>query len=142
MKKTSLIILALINVFFISCAEAQENSKNKGNKVSTEVVAKDVSTEEFKSLIAKEGTILDVRTPDEYNNAHIENAVNINIFDANFISQVEQKVDKTKPVYVYCASGGRSTNAMNKMKELGYTNIYNMLGGFSTWLSKGYPSVK
>jgi rhodanese-related sulfurtransferase len=76
--------------------------------------------------------ILDVRTPGEFTDSHIENALNIDWLGDSFVVDAE-KLDKTKPVYVYCKSGGRSKKATAKLEELGFKNIYELDGGFMKW---------
>lgn len=87
--------------------------------------------------------IIDVRTPEEYLSQHIENADNINWNSDNFDIQI-QKLDKTKPVFVYCMSGGRSKKAAAKLEELGFSKIYDLEGGILKWNSAGMdiPSDK
>jgi thioredoxin len=80
--------------------------------------------------------ILDVRTPEEYASEHIDNAINVNWLGDNFVSGAE-KFDKTKPVFVYCKSGGRSAKASAKLAELGFKNIYNLDGGMMKWNAAG-----
>ena len=93
----------------------------------------DVKVAEFEKLAkAGKGTILDVRTPKEYAVGHVNGSVNINYFDKDFKDQVG-KLESTKPVYVYCHSGGRSSKAMNIMKSQGFTTIYNLTGGYAAW---------
>jgi phage shock protein E len=93
----------------------------------------DVKVAEFEKLAkAGKGTILDVRTPKEYAEGHVNGSVNINYFDKDFKDQVG-KLESTKPVYVYCHSGGRSSKAMNIMKSQGFTTIYNLTGGYAAW---------
>lgn len=93
----------------------------------------DVQVAEFEKL-ANTGTgiVLDVRTPKEYAEGHVKGSVNINYFDKDFKDQVG-KLDSSKPVYVYCHSGGRSSKAMSIMKGEGFTTIYNLTGGYSAW---------
>lgn len=76
--------------------------------------------------------ILDVRTPEEFASEHIENAVNINWLADDFIIKAN-KIDKSKPVFVYCKSGGRSAKASEKLQELGFKNIYELQGGILKW---------
>lgn len=87
--------------------------------------------------------ILDVRTPEEFAGGHIEKAENINWLADDFVANVEKK-DKTKPVFVYCKSGGRSKKAAEKLKELGFTTIYELEGGMLKWDAAGLskPSDK
>ncbi len=80
--------------------------------------------------------ILDVRTPEEYATGHIENSDNVNWLSDSFVLRTD-KYDKTKPVFVYCKSGGRSIKASNKLAELGFTNIYNLDGGMLKWEAAG-----
>ena len=87
--------------------------------------------------------LLDVRTPGEYNTEHINNAANVNWNGDDFVAQVE-KLDKTKPVFVYCKVGGRSGQAASKLEELGFKEIYNLDGGIMKWNASGLaaPSDK
>lgn len=97
-------------------------------------VAKNVNAAEFAKLIAsKAGIILDVRTTPEVKKGAIANSVNIDFFSDDFATQIS-KLDKNKPVYVYCASGGRSGEAMEMMTKLGFKTIYNLEGGYSAWI--------
>jgi rhodanese-related sulfurtransferase len=80
--------------------------------------------------------IIDVRTPEEYAAQHIDNAKNINWNGDNFISDA-QKLDKSKPVFVYCTVGGRSKKAADKLNELGFKTIYNLEGGIMKWNAAG-----
>ena len=95
----------------------------------------DLSQQEWKEQLANDAdaVILDVRAPHEYEEGYIPNAINIDIYlGQGFIDELE-KLDKTKNYYVYCKSGGRSTQACLIMKQLGFTNMYNLQGGFSEW---------
>ena len=85
--------------------------------------------------------VLDVRTPQEFSEGHIENALNIDIYSSDFETQLAQ-LDKSKNYVVICRSGGRSAKASDKMIELGFENVSNVEGGFSSWSSSGKPSVK
>lgn len=84
--------------------------------------------------------ILDVRTPEEYAEGHIENSVNID-FNADDFKTNINKLDKNKTYLVYCRSGNRSKKAIAVMKELGFKEIYN-IGGIMDWQKEGYPVVK
>ena len=77
--------------------------------------------------------ILDVRTPDECSEGIIPNAIQIDIYEGQgFIYKVEE-LDKSKNYYVYCKAGGRSAQACNIMKQLGFENTYNLMGGMMQW---------
>ena len=76
--------------------------------------------------------LIDVRTPEEYNNGNIENAENINFYDDNFNEQLSG-LDKSLPTFLYCQAGGRSFKAMEVMCELGFKMVYELEGGYSNW---------
>ena len=79
------------------------------------------------------GVILDVRTDEEFESSKIPGALNIDIYKGQgFIYRLEE-LDKSKNYYVYCLSGGRSGQACGVMKQLGFENAYNLLGGISQW---------
>ncbi len=82
--------------------------------------------------------LIDVRTPKEYSKGHIANAQNINFYDADFLTQLS-KLDKNKPVYLYCKSGGRSAKASKQLQNAGFSLIYDLKGGFVGWKSAGLP---
>ncbi len=89
--------------------------------------------EEFKELITKGNTlVIDVRTPVEFSEAHIKNAINIDYFSKSF-SETISKLDKQKTILVYCAAGGRSTSACLDFKKLGFKKVYNLIGGYDDW---------
>ncbi|NJM79942.1 MAG: rhodanese-like domain-containing protein [Flavobacterium sp.] len=101
------------------------------------VILADVAT--FEQKITTDGVqLVDVRTPEEFEEGHLPNAVNINIKDADFQAKIGA-LDKTKPVLVYCKSGGRSGKACGIMKELGFTNITDLDGGITNWVAEGKP---
>jgi rhodanese-related sulfurtransferase len=80
--------------------------------------------------------ILDVRTPAEFESEHIKNAANVDWLGDHFVAGAA-KYDKSKPVFVYCKSGGRSKKAAEKLHELGFKNIYELDGGFLKWDATG-----
>jgi rhodanese-related sulfurtransferase len=76
--------------------------------------------------------ILDVRTPGEFNSGHIANAENIDFNDRKFSTEI-QSLDKNKPTYVYCLSGGRSSQAAQILQDKGFKKVYNLEGGIKAW---------
>lgn len=101
-----------------------------------------LSATEFKDkLEAASGyQLLDVRTPGEYQEGHLNNAVNRDINDPDFKSEV-LKLDKNKPVYVYCLGGGRSASAAAMLHENGFTQVFDMQGGIMAWKNKGLAII-
>jgi phage shock protein E len=109
---------------------------------SSNEATKKVDPVEFSEVIAQPGVIiLDVRTPEEFNAGHIANAININVADSKFSSEVS-KLDKNATVAVYCRSANRSAVATKEMAELGFTDMYDMQGGIIDWEAAGGPVVQ
>ncbi len=93
-----------------------------------------LSPEVYKEHIAA-GTpvILDVRTPREYKQGHIEGARNLDIFQrGKFQSQCEL-LKRDQPVYLYCRSGNRSRKAGRILTQMGFKEIYDLQGGILNW---------
>jgi len=77
--------------------------------------------------------ILDVRTPDEYEEKHIPNSKLIDVKESQkFVEEIE-KLDKSKSYYVYCKAGGRSMMACSIMEQMGFTDLNNLEGGITEW---------
>jgi len=74
--------------------------------------------------------LVDVRTPQEYDRAHLKGAINIDVNSANWQTQLSQ-LDKSKPVYVYCLSGSRSQDMMKTLQAEGFKEVYNLDGGLA-----------
>ncbi|MBT8284441.1 MAG: rhodanese-like domain-containing protein [Flavobacteriaceae bacterium] len=73
-------------------------------------------------------TLLDVRTPEEYEAGHLDNAININWYDADFTEKVGV-LDKENTIYLYCKKGGRSAKAQAVLDSLGYRAV-DLTGGY------------
>ena len=101
----------------------------------------DQSVSEFSSKVTEAGVItLDVRTPGEFNEGHIEGALLVDFESGNFENEIAA-LDKTKTYAVYCRSGSRSGQAVKIMSDAGFTNIYNLDGGVIDWANAGLPLV-
>jgi rhodanese-related sulfurtransferase len=85
--------------------------------------------------------IIDVRTPEEYANGYIGTAVNSDYYSATFTDELN-RLDKDKTYLIYCRSGRRSASALDIMRELGFGEVYNMLGGILQWEAEGLPIVE
>lgn len=95
---------------------------------------------EFQSELksAEPGQILDVRTSDEYANGHIEGAILADVTRDAFQNAVAN-LDKSKTVYVYCLSGGRSSSAAGQLQAMGFKSVVNLSGGMLAWQSANLP---
>jgi len=81
-----------------------------------------------RKLIAEGATVLDVRTADEFAEDHVTSATNVPVGEvARRIPEIDKLVagDKTKPVVVYCAAGGRAAKAKQQLEAAGYTQVVN-----------------
>lgn len=76
----------------------------------------------------KEVQLIDVRTPNEFQENHIKDALNIDFYSENFENEFNN-LDKDQPVYLYCRSGYRSNQSAIKLVEMGFTEIYDLEGG-------------
>ncbi len=94
-----------------------------------------------KKMTQPDVQLVDVRTPEEFSEGHLENAINIDVTADDFDAKVVG-LDKEKPVMVYCKSGGRSAKASARLKELGFKNISDLEGGITNWTNEDKPVVK
>ncbi len=97
------------------------------------------SANDFESQIKKDSVnaqIIDVRTPIEFGDDHINSAKNIDWNGDKFEEQAK-KLDPSKPTFVYCAGGKRSAEAAAKLVELGFKEVYDLDGGFRQWNKEG-----
>jgi rhodanese-related sulfurtransferase len=133
--KFKLVIILFTTILSLSC-----NTKQQSKSQEKELSAIVVNPVEFKEKSINQ-VVVDVRTPDEYSEGHIEGAVNVNYFDSNFSEQIS-KFEKTKPIFVYCRSGKRSTSAASKLIELGYNQVYNLEGGILNWASNNFQIIE
>lgn len=81
--------------------------------------------------------IIDVRTEEEFQETHIDKAININFFSEDFFNNI-QKLDKEKPLLVYCRSGKRSANSIEQFTKAEFTTIYTLEGGLISWKAAGF----
>lgn len=131
MRKFVILFSVLITVFgaIVSCTGQVSSST-------------DLKPADFKKQVELQGVqLIDVRTPQEFQSGHIQGSVNLDWYDAAFKSQVSA-LDKGKPVYVYCAVGGRSGQAKSMLEGLGFTKVYNLSGGIDAWKKMNLPIVK
>lgn len=106
------------------------------NCVNTKADASEIkliTATEMKTILELEDVqLIDVRTPLEFNSSHIDSAQNIDYRSPSFKTDIEQ-LDKSKPVVLYCKSGGRSAKCAKILKEAGFKKIYDLKGGVSKW---------
>jgi rhodanese-related sulfurtransferase len=131
--KLKIIILAIVTLAITSC-----KGQPSKNIQTIEAVA-------FSKAIqaTPNPQVVDVRTPEEFASGHLIQAQNVNWMNPDFVAN-SAKYDKSKPIFVYCKSGGRSHKAAEKLAELGFTNVIEMEGGILKWDAAGLskPSEK
>ena len=86
----------------------------------------------FKATMQSDYVVVDVRTPEEFANGALPKAINISVTSLDFPFEIN-KLDKEKPVMIYCKAGSRSARAAVAMKALGFNTIYELEGGYTAW---------
>lgn len=120
-KRINLIVVFL--VLLSSCVQTK-----------TEINTLDIT--QFDLDTAKNGVLIDVRTPEEYAEGHLPNAINIDVEDDSFAEKMDE-INKNKNVYLYCRTGKRSARAVAIADTLGFKSIHNLDGGFIGWKEAG-----
>ncbi len=133
-KRFFIVFLSFTLLFITNCKEKTATKDTKS--ANTTVQSIDPKTFSEKLQTSKNAQLIDVRSPEEFNSKHIENALNIDYNSTTFENSIG-KLDKTKPTFVYCLSGGRSSSAVSKMHDLGFKELYNMEGGMMKWNALG-----
>lgn len=131
MKKI-LIALVMLNFLTTACGTSEAAETQSIEEVMNK--QQRVSKETFKAFLAenKDVQLVDVRTPEEYNAGTIDGATNMNFNGPEFQSQLES-LDKEKPVMIFCKSGGRSGQTLEMMKQMGFSTVLELEGGYSNW---------
>lgn len=127
-KKVSIlgvISILFIQIFLSSCTSNQVASLN---------------ADEFEKQLTAvaEAQLIDVRTPREFEKYRIANAKNMDFNKPEFDEEME-KLDKNKPVLIYCLSGVRSKSAAERFREAGFKTVYNLDGGINAWSKAEKP---
>ncbi|GGD41473.1 thioredoxin [Emticicia aquatilis] len=131
MKKYIIATLAAFTIILNSCLSGQSQN-----------IKTNLTPTEFAERIKAQAktTLIDVRTPDEFSKGHLENAQNIDWRNNDFSNRIET-LDKSKPVFVYCLSGGRSASAASAMREAGFKEVYELDGGIMKWRGANLPET-
>ncbi|CAN2221790.1 PspE Rhodanese-related sulfurtransferase [Candidatus Nanopelagicaceae bacterium] len=125
MKKV-IAVLAASALFLTGCGESG---------------ATNLGAEDFQAKASEAGVVvLDVRTGGEFMTGHIANAVNIDVEGMTFDGDIKS-LDKEATYAVYCHSGRRSVIAVNKLKDAGFKNLFNLTNGIQDWQGAGLPLV-
>ncbi len=134
MKKTTP-LLFLLAFLLAACSDAQVSSENgEAGRISL------IEPGQFYDHLQNGGEyyLVDVRTPQEYRGMHLDGAILINYYEPDFMRRMEA-MDRDKPVYIYCATGGRSADACRALADNGFTRLYDMRGGIYRWKRENLP---
>ncbi|MFB9057008.1 rhodanese-like domain-containing protein [Mariniflexile ostreae] len=97
-----------------------------------------ISPEEMHTFLQLDNVqFIDVRTPEEHEKEFIATSQNIDFSSPSFLEDIS-KLDKNKPVLLYCKTGRRSNTCAQKLVEAGFVKIYDLQGGISKWKHDGY----
>jgi rhodanese-related sulfurtransferase len=132
LKRKSVITILVLLFVLASAVTLMAKMKNINTKKAYEIIEERDGGFDF--------LILDVRTPEEFAEGHIENAVNIDFYADAFLDELD-RLDKDKTYLIYCRSRGRSGSTFGMMKELGFQDVFNMKGGIENWRAD-YPLVR
>ena len=125
MKK---IIACLLTLLGLGSACGQQNYENADVKGFAEIIEE------------PDVVLLDVRTPEEFKEGHIEGAVNIDQGQGDFIAKAKDLLPANKTIAIYCRSGRRSANAADKLASEGFKCV-NLKGGIIAWKEANMPVV-
>lgn len=129
MKKLAIVLGAVLTMLLLGC----KSDVQEGVKV--------VTPEEMQNILEMEDVqLVDVRTPEEHEEGYIKNSQNIDYKSPTFDEDIK-KLDKTKPVILYCKTGNRSAKCAAKLKEAGFEQIYELEGGITEWKYKGLEVI-
>jgi rhodanese-related sulfurtransferase len=109
-------LCAFAALFMLSCGQAQDQP----------------ITSFSSSNLQKGAMLVDVRTPGEFNQGHLEGAQNIDWLSPDFASKWSD-VDKDTKIFVYCKVGGRSAQSAQKLRAMGFKNVINLTGGYDAY---------
>ncbi len=94
----------------------------------------------FKSLLEdKKGILLDIRTPQEYADDQIDNAVSLDFYSSNFEKKLEE-LDKNLPYFIYCRTGSNTKVVLETMQKAGFKEVFGLKGGLLAWEIMSYSA--
>ncbi len=97
-------------------------------RLNRSIERKDIMQSEIKSLMSKGAILIDVRSPQEYNEGHLDNSILLPEYE--ILKKIEDIIpNKNTKIILYCSSGTRSKKAQEELEKMGYKNIYNVLNG-------------
>jgi len=127
MKTISTFLLIIITT--LACSQTDQT-----------LIKQNVNADDFEKMLTNENIqLIDVRTPGEFKDGFIKNAQLIDFTQKAQFDAAIAKLDKEKPVMLYCAVGGRSSKTASLLQEKGFKEIYDLTGGFNQWKASNKP---
>jgi rhodanese-related sulfurtransferase len=128
-------LLALAFIATTACGQTTQTGQAEQKVLPVQEYEKAINSEEDLQLV-------DVRSPQEYASGHLKGAININWFEKDKLDAAYAKLDKDRPIYLYCQSGNRSNKTYHHLKAKGYKVFIDLKGGFGAWSAAGKPVVR
>ena len=138
--------LAATALVLTGCSSSTDTSETAAGPETSVVIEQPATPERvdpamFANVIATPGIqIIDVRSPEEFAQGHIEGAVNYNVEGPDFGAQISA-LDPAGTYAVYCRSGNRSQPAVAAMSSIGINGIFELESGIVSWEDAGFPVV-
>lgn len=126
-RARALVVAVLAGLFALAGCSSNSTTAEPGTTTTT--------------IDTTSGTIIDVRTPDEYAAGHLEGAVNIDVQASDFEARLAA-LDHQTHYFVYCSSGNRSARAVARMRQLGFTDVTDLHGIGEAATATGLPVVQ
>lgn len=136
---TFLFVFLILFVFFLFLNINENNKQQKETQIlkeelkqETNIEIKSLTESNFLSKIEKEEVIIiDVRTKEEFDDFHLEGAINIDYYKSNFRSELD-KLDRNKTYMIYCRSGNRTGDTLRIMRAMGFKSVFDLSGGIAS----------
>jgi len=140
------VVFALLACGVLLTVACTENEVETPGQVTPTQFIEDITPQEAFILIEENADnagfiIIDTRTPEEFASGHIEGAINVDLISDGFRDTIG-KLDRDNTYLVYCVTAIRSRFAAEIMEELGFENLYNLLGGIGQWEDEGLPVIR
>jgi rhodanese-related sulfurtransferase len=136
-----LLVFAVVLVAFIATACGSDSATVTAPSVTDEGGIEVVGPEIAFGLRGdSDHVVLDVRTAEEFADGHLEDAINIDFYAADFAASIAD-LDRSDTYILYCRSGNRSGSTRQLMEELGFEHVHDVAGGIVAWEQAGLPIV-
>ncbi len=131
----ALLTTTLVLVLLAGCGSDPEEQAESGIRLANPADAAELLTAEAEELV-----LIDVRTPEEFDEAHLDGALLIDFYSDDFVDTLAE-LDRNQRYVIYCRSGNRSGQTRDIMADLGFTDVVDIDGGIVAWQSEGLPTA-